>query len=380
MRIMVVDDDSTIVDAIKTLLQVEGHEAIGVYSGEECLNNLKKENVDLIFLDIKMPGINGIETLKKIKRMKPNVYVVMLTAFATVDTAVEAMKEGAFDYIRKPFASEDMKDTLMDVIEDIKLKRNHKMIGLMEIEKHDCFDIFKSMFTNNVKGMCVTNEKPESIAKKYNLKDVLYVHLTEESYIEEKKLEKQERISPDEIEKLKKLIDNFITENDNTAVLIHSIDYLISKNMLQTVKKFVEYLGEKARDRNTSIILSADSESKNVHALAEIENLIAELHIRHIAESISSPLRRNIILTLDVNRECNFTRIAKEVRMRESPKLSFHLRKLKSHGILGQNEEKKYFLTKSGMEAAGILKDMKKGDIKFLKNIVYMPGKREIID
>ncbi len=375
MRIMVVDDDSTIVDAIKTLLQTEGHEATGAYSGEECLKKLEKEDVDLIFLDIKMQGINGIETLKRIKRMKKNIYVVMLTAFATVDTAVEAMKEGAFDYIRKPFASEDMKDTLMDVIEDIKLKRNHKMIGLMEIEKYDCFDIFKSMFTNNVKGMCITNEKPESIAKKYNLKDVLYVHLTKESYIEEKKLEKQERISPDEIEKLKTLVDNFITENENTAVLIHNIDYLISKNLLQTVKNFVEYLGEKALTRNTSIILSAGFESKNVHALAEIENLIAEMRVRHIAEALSGPLRRNIIFTLENNRKCSFTKIAKEVHVRDSPKLSFHMRKLRFHGIIEQDNDKKYFLTKLGKEAAGILKDMKKGDIKFLKNIVYIPKK-----
>jgi len=105
MKVMVVDDDPIIVDAVKTLLQTEGHEAIGVYSGEECLNNLKKEEIDLILLDIRMPGMDGIETLKNIKGIKPEVYVIMLTAFATVDTAVDAMKEGAFDYIRKPFAT-----------------------------------------------------------------------------------------------------------------------------------------------------------------------------------------------------------------------------------------------------------------------------------
>lgn len=377
MKAMVVDDNRTIVDAIKTLLQTEGHEATGVYSGEECLNNLKKEEMDLILLDIRMPGMDGIETLKNIKRIKPDAYVVMLTAFATVDTAVEAMKEGAFDYVRKPFATEDMRDILMDVIEDIKLKKNHKIIGLMEREEKDCFDVFKSMFTNNVKGMCITNEKPEIIAERYNLKDVSYVWVTEKNYIEEPRgREERERVTPKEIERLKTAIDGFITENENTVILISSMDYLISKNILADIKNFVGYLGKKAYDRNTSIILSASPESGKIQGLAEIENLIAELHIRHIAESISSPLRRNIILTLDANRECIFTRIAKEVRMKESPKLSFHLRKLKSHGIVGQNEEKKYFLTESGMEAARILKDMKKGDVKVLKNIMWMPGKK----
>ncbi|MDI6916943.1 MAG: response regulator [Thermoplasmatales archaeon] len=379
MKVMVVDDDPTIVDAIKTLLKTEGHEPAGMYSGEECLNNLKGE-VDLILLDIKMPGMNGIETLRNIKRIKPDTYVVMLTAFATVDTAVEAMKEGAFDYIRKPFAMEDMKEVLMDVIEDIKLKKNHKVVGLMEGGDLDCFEVFKNVFRNNVKGMCVTTEKPETIDERYALKNVSYVWLTEENYIGEPRGKEQERMGPKEIEKLKTLIERFITENENTAILISSMEALIRKNLLGTIKEFIYYLDEKVRTKNTSVILSVSPESRDVPGLTEIENRIADLYIRHISESISNPLRRNIILTLDANRECSFTRIAKEVRIRDSPKLSFHLRKLKSSGIVEQNDEKKYFLTKTGEEAAVILKDMKKGDVKVLKNIVWMTGKREKTD
>lgn len=375
MRVMVVDDDRTIVDAVKALLKTEGHETAGVYSGEECMNNLKKEDADLIFLDIKMPGMNGIETLKNIKGIKPDVYVVMLTAFATVDTAVEAMKEGAFDYIRKPFATGDMRDILMNVIEDIKIRRKHKMIGLMEKQEYNCFDVFKSMFTDNVKGMCITDEKPEIIDKRYDFKDILYVQLTERIHIEEAEGGKQERVRPEEIEKLKTLIDTFINENENTVVLISSVDYLISKNSLEDIKNFVEYLGGKASDRNTSIILSASPETKNVHGLTEVEKLISELHIRHIAESISNPLRRRIILTLNDCEKCSFTRIAKEIHVRDSPKLSFHMRKLDSHGIIKQNSNREYFLSRIGKEAAEILKDMGKGDVKFLKNIVWIPGK-----
>jgi len=380
MKVMVVDDDSIIVEAVKTLLKTEGHDAIGVYSGEECLDNLGREKVDLILLDIKMPGMDGIETLKNVKGIKPEVYVVMLTAFATVDTAIEAMKEGAFDYIRKPFAMEDMRDVLLNVVEDIKLKKNHKVVGLMEREDLDCFEVFKNVFRNNVKGMCITTEKPETIDERYCLKNVSYVWLTEENYIGEPMGKEQERMSPKEIDKLKTLIEQFVTENENTAILISNMETLIRKNLLGTIKEFIYYLDEKVREKNTSVILSVSPESRDVPGLTEIENLIAELHIRHIAESISSPLRRNIIVTLDANRECSFTRIAKEVRIRDSPKLSFHLRKLKSCGIVEQNDKKKYFLTKAGEEAVVILKDMKKGDVKVLKNIMWMTGKREKTD
>ncbi|RLF33988.1 MAG: hypothetical protein DRN07_01110, partial [Thermoplasmata archaeon] len=105
-KILFVDDEEGIVDAAKTALEVYGYEVKTAYSGPECLKKL--EGVDLVILDIKMPGMDGIETLKEIKKRKPQLPVVMITAYATVDTAIEAMKQGATDYIRKPFDIEEL--------------------------------------------------------------------------------------------------------------------------------------------------------------------------------------------------------------------------------------------------------------------------------
>ena len=100
MKILFVDDDAGILEAAKTALELYGYDVITASSGEECLQKIG--DADIVFLDIKMPGMNGIEVLKEIKKRNKDLPVIMITAYATVDTAIEAMKEGAFDYIRKP--------------------------------------------------------------------------------------------------------------------------------------------------------------------------------------------------------------------------------------------------------------------------------------
>jgi DNA-binding NtrC family response regulator len=78
------------------------------YSGKECLETLKKKEIDVVILDIKMPGMDGIETLREIKKRFPLVEVIMLTGHGSTETAVEGMKMGAFDYLMKPADFDDL--------------------------------------------------------------------------------------------------------------------------------------------------------------------------------------------------------------------------------------------------------------------------------
>ncbi len=102
-RIMVVDDDKNLRFSFRRLLGTEKYEIIEAASGEEALEKLKHTEPDLIFLDIKMPGISGLETLEHIQRKTRKIPVVIMTAFGTTDTAINAVKQGAFDFILKPF-------------------------------------------------------------------------------------------------------------------------------------------------------------------------------------------------------------------------------------------------------------------------------------
>ena len=87
-----------------------GHITISADSGEQGIETAKKENVDLIFLDNRMDGISGIETLQHLRSSAPNSMVILMTAYGTTQTAIEAMKHGAFDYVLKPFDLQKLKE------------------------------------------------------------------------------------------------------------------------------------------------------------------------------------------------------------------------------------------------------------------------------
>lgn len=109
IKILIVDDDSSIRNMLTIVLKKNGYLVSAVDSSEEALKFLKEKQFDLVISDIKMPGISGIDLLKKIKTITPEVPVIMITAFASANDAVEAMKLGAEDYITKPFNLDELK-------------------------------------------------------------------------------------------------------------------------------------------------------------------------------------------------------------------------------------------------------------------------------
>jgi len=108
-RILVVDDEVDFLETIVKRLNKRKLDATGVTSGEEAIQALKEKLYDVVLLDIKMPGgMDGIETLREIKRLQPLVEVLLLTGHASVETSIEGMKLGAFDYLLKPMKFEDL--------------------------------------------------------------------------------------------------------------------------------------------------------------------------------------------------------------------------------------------------------------------------------
>lgn len=119
--VMLVDDEVPFVETMRKRLDKRGLRITSAFSGEEALNLLKTEDsVDVIILDVKMPGMDGIEALQEIKRRHPLKEVIMLTGHATVETAIEGMKLGAFDYLMKPC---DI-DTLVAKVEEAARKKH----------------------------------------------------------------------------------------------------------------------------------------------------------------------------------------------------------------------------------------------------------------
>ena len=127
-RILVVDDEASIRDTLRMILEYEGYDVIQAATGEDAVRMIEREAPDLVFLDIKMGGMDGLEALQKIRQSNESLPVVIISGHGTVSTAVEATKLGAFDFIEKPLASERVLVTIRNALDQGRLKDENRSL------------------------------------------------------------------------------------------------------------------------------------------------------------------------------------------------------------------------------------------------------------
>ena len=140
-KILVVDDEQSMRDFLAILLTKEGHEVVTAKNGADAIKAVQAEIFDLVITDVKMPGADGMEVLKSVKEISPETVVIMITAFATTETAVEAMKIGAYDYITKPFKVDELKLIIYNSLEKRYLRKENILLK-REIESKAGFENF----------------------------------------------------------------------------------------------------------------------------------------------------------------------------------------------------------------------------------------------
>ncbi len=116
-KVMVVDDELDFLETIIKRLKARKVEVTGAESGHKALELLAGQDFDVIILDVKMPGIDGIETLREIKKKKPMTEVIMLTGHASVESGIQGMQLGAFDYVMKPVALDELLEKMRQAYE-----------------------------------------------------------------------------------------------------------------------------------------------------------------------------------------------------------------------------------------------------------------------
>jgi len=124
-RVMIVDDEESIREWLSIALKKEGYEIKCAENGEQALELYKKDRFDAIITDIRMPKLDGLELLKEIKGLNPSANIIMTTAFGSMESAIEALRGGAADYITKPFKIEEVKLRLEKIMESERLKREN---------------------------------------------------------------------------------------------------------------------------------------------------------------------------------------------------------------------------------------------------------------
>ena len=136
-RILIVDDEEIIRESLYYILEKEGHEVETAKDGLEALQKIEKQPFDIVITDLEMPEVKGIELLEKVQQLTPEAFVLIITAYASIETAVAALRKGASDYIIKPLEFDDILFRINRLLEHRKLERENK---LLRQELHHTYD------------------------------------------------------------------------------------------------------------------------------------------------------------------------------------------------------------------------------------------------
>ncbi|ACN14228.1 transcriptional regulator (FIS family protein) [Desulforapulum autotrophicum HRM2] len=134
--ILIVDDEASIIESLEGILADDGFEVSHAFNGYEALKKIEAESPDIVLLDIWMPGMDGIETLKEIKKNFPNLPVVMITGHGTIEAAVDATKSGAFDFLEKPLSIDKIIVTINNALNFRRLEEENRYLRKKTIERH----------------------------------------------------------------------------------------------------------------------------------------------------------------------------------------------------------------------------------------------------
>ncbi|MBN1850780.1 MAG: sigma-54-dependent Fis family transcriptional regulator [Deltaproteobacteria bacterium] len=128
MKILIVDDDKKLLSVLKTIFIEEDHEIVTCSDGLDAIKTCRNQVFDLIITDLMMPGANGMEVLKEAKKIHPETLVILITGYASLETAVQAIRDGAYDYLTKPFKLEEIKIVVRNAEEKILLIRENRRL------------------------------------------------------------------------------------------------------------------------------------------------------------------------------------------------------------------------------------------------------------
>jgi len=136
-RVLVIDDEAAIRDSLRMILEYEDYQFVGAASGNEALEIVRRERPDIVLLDIKMPGMDGMEVLRKLRAIDEGLPVVMISGHGNTATAVEAIRSGAIDFLDKPLSSERVIVTLRNVLRQSELSTENRDLKVAMESKYE---------------------------------------------------------------------------------------------------------------------------------------------------------------------------------------------------------------------------------------------------
>ncbi len=343
MKILVVDDNRTFLEKLKQILVLDQHEVSLALSGEEALRKFAEKDFDLLITDLKMGDISGIDLIRKVMNQGINTVSIVVTGYGTIDSAVEAMKVGAYDYLLKPFEISNLRTKLKEVEKELKLRESlSKPVITNETVIKDSFEQID--FNEHVTPFLIVSDiNVDEIREKYKIDEATIILIGFN--------EGENMIAPAKLHLLRQKIQEFVSMNTQGTIIFKGIEKLVMTHKWDYIKNFVENLRQEILSSEFSLILLIDqkSPSTNVYQalLHDALSLVSVQAFNDIISIISHPTRKNIINLLKINGKLNFNKIFEEMKIESSSGLAFHIKKLVNEGIL-EKEMNLYFLTPRG--------------------------------
>jgi CheY-like chemotaxis protein len=326
VRLLVVDDDRVFREELATLLSDEGHAARAAPSAAKALEALEEEEFDAIFSDVRMPRMDGLELLRTVRERWPRVDIVMITGYATVEAAVEAMKLGALDYVRKPFRSEEI-GRILAMIEE---RRAYSSDGR-------------------------TRTEPSRLAAKWAKEryEVLLVGGPTAPLTDG--ITRVDLPTGGSSVGLKEAVLGFVETHPRPAVVVAGIERLLALHRAEEVAREVGEIIERVEPKGP-IAVGFDPSQVTKTGLVALQGVIASARAHGTLGALVNPLRRAVLRRL-AEGATSFTELMHAAGIDDSPKLSFHLRTLQDDGLVTHLEER-YRLTPRGEDAVRILEEV----------------------
>ena len=326
VRLIVVDDDPVFRNELGELLSDWGHAVESVSSGPKALELLASSEFDAVFSDVRMPRMNGIELLRLVRERWPRTYVVMITGYATIETAVEAMKLGAFDYLRKPFRSENVQ-RILDLIQE---ERAFSSGGAPE---RDPVRVAERWAKERREVLLVGASPKRPIA------GITVVELP---------------VSGSAVG-LQETVFGFIQGHERPAVVIAGIERLFDAHRAGQMAQVLGELIERIEGKGP-VAVGFDPAVLPDATVLEIRAALSAARVHGTLGALANPLRRHILRRLDAG-ATSLTEVMRAAGIDDSPKLSFHLRTLQEDGLVSHSGDA-YHLSPNGKEAVRVLKEV----------------------
>jgi CheY-like chemotaxis protein/predicted transcriptional regulator len=326
MRLLVVDDDAVFREELATLLSDWGHRVETVSSGAKAIEALEAAEFDAIFSDVRMPRMNGIELLRQVRERWPRVYVIMITGFGTVEAAVEAMKLGAFDYVRKPFRSEAV-ERIVALIQD------QRAFSVPSGGEKDPVRLAEKWAKAGHETLLIGATPKKAVA------GVTVADLPTE----------------DSPAGLQETVLRFVEAHPRPAVIISSVERLFATHRTEDVAHALSEIVQRTEGKGP-IAVGFDPGVLPDAAVLQVRAAISAVRVQGTLGALANPLRRHILRRLSEG-PTSFTEVMRAAGIDDSPKLSFHLRTLQEEGLISHSSES-YHLTGTGKEAVRVLHEV----------------------